>query len=104
MFRNIDNNLIDWVMNRKVLRFNHRWGVAPDKFRRLRRISRKLRITSTGLDREGKEFVNSFEGIKYPLYGVQYHPEKNKFNFKHREIDHSQNSIMFSKFLYLYYR
>jgi hypothetical protein len=44
--------------------------VSPDKFRRLRRISRKLRITSKGYDKEGNEFVNSFEGIKYPLYGV----------------------------------
>ena len=28
-------------------------------------------------DKSNREFVSSFESKKYPIYGVQFHPEKN---------------------------
>jgi len=39
-----------------------------------------FKITSYGNDRDGKEFVATVEGLKYPVFGVQFHPEEMPYN------------------------
>ncbi len=36
------------------------------------------KIVSYNYDRKGKVFVSTIEGIDYPFYGVQWHPERAK--------------------------
>jgi anthranilate/para-aminobenzoate synthase component II len=38
-------------------------------------------VLSTNADRKGKVFVSSIEAKQYPIYGVQYHPERVQFEF-----------------------
>ncbi|GMI53573.1 hypothetical protein TeGR_g4793 [Tetraparma gracilis] len=38
-------------------------------------------VLSTNLDRNGREFVSSFEHATRPIYGTQFHPEKNPFEY-----------------------
>jgi gamma-glutamyl hydrolase len=64
-------------------------------------------ITSTNFDRDGRPFVSSIEGKKFPFYGVQYHPEKNNFEYglrpgtliPYEAIDHSSDAVYSSMFL-----
>jgi GMP synthase-like glutamine amidotransferase len=46
----------------------------------------------------GTEFISSFEHKKYPFYGVQFHPEKNAFEWKVESIPHSAESILAQQF------
>lgn len=46
----------------------------------------------------GTEFISSFEHNKYPFYGVQFHPEKNAFEWKIESIPHSAESILIQQF------
>jgi hypothetical protein len=46
----------------------------------------------------GTEFISSFEHKKYPFYGVQFHPEKNAFEWKLQSIPHSAESILVEQF------
>lgn len=53
-----------------------------ESFKNNRNISKTFHITGTYYNSSNATFVASFEGNKYPIYGVQYHPEKNPFEFK----------------------
>jgi anthranilate/para-aminobenzoate synthase component II len=47
---------------------------------------------------EGTEFISSTEHKVYPFYGVQFHPEKNAFEWKIKSIPHSADAIMVEQF------
>ena len=38
-------------------------------------------MLSTNKDRQGSEFVSMIEAFKYPIFGSQWHPEKNNFEW-----------------------
>ena len=47
---------------------------------------------SWNYDRKGLKYVSSIEAWKYPFIGVQFHPEKNIYEWSYREprIPHSK--------------
>jgi anthranilate/para-aminobenzoate synthase component II len=49
-------------------------------------------------EHNGTEFISSFEHKNYPFYGVQFHPEKNAFEWKFEAIPHSALSILAAQF------
>jgi hypothetical protein len=50
-------------------------------------------------DSQGLEFVSSFEHKKYPIYGVQFHPEKNAFEWKKTNNNpHTANAILVQQY------
>lgn len=83
---------------------NHVMGVQPSVFTANDALSTMFQITSTNTDRQGKMFVSSIESNLYPFYGVQYHPEKNPYEFAtfhgtdipYESINHSPDAIHFS--------
>lgn len=45
-------------------------------------------------DKNNKEFISAVESKEFPIWGVQFHPEKNPFELKdHIEAAHSPGSI-----------
>ena len=55
---------------------------------------RVLSVTSY----EGIEFISSTEHRVYPFYGVQFHPEKNAFEWTIESIPHSADAILVEQF------
>jgi gamma-glutamyl hydrolase len=49
-------------------------------------------------EHNGSEFISSFEHKKYPFYGVQFHPEKNAFEWNIASIPHSAEAILAEQF------
>jgi hypothetical protein len=47
---------------------------------------------------KGIEFISSIEHKAYPFYGVQFHPEKNAFEWKTESIPHSADAILVGQF------
>merc|ERR1712046_419945 len=60
---------------------NHKCGVTPAQYANNSRLQSTVRVLSTNMDRKGVEFISSVEGITAPIYAVQYHPEKNIFEW-----------------------
>jgi hypothetical protein len=67
-------------------------------------------VTSINHDANGRPFVSTIEPKdpdRFPIYGVQYHPEKNAFeyatypgtNIPYENIDHSEAGVAFSMHL-----
>lgn len=76
----------------------HNLGVDPDDYDKYPRLKSFFKITSLGTDLDGKVFVNTVESPKYPVYAVQFHPEKIAFdNDPNDDIPQSLEAILISQ-------
>ncbi|GFH53388.1 hypothetical protein CTEN210_09864 [Chaetoceros tenuissimus] len=70
------------MLSLKNITFNfHQNGIEPETFAKHEKLQKFFKITSYNYDLNGRPFVSSIESIQYPIYGVQYHPEKNAFEY-----------------------
>jgi gamma-glutamyl hydrolase len=58
---------------------NHHYGIWTDHFKSDPTLSSFFNLLSNNNDRNGHEFVSTIESSQYPIYGTQWHPEKNQF-------------------------
>ncbi|XP_074029676.1 gamma-glutamyl hydrolase isoform X1 [Leptinotarsa decemlineata] len=83
--KNVTYNQHQYCLTEEVLNNN---GVLTD-----------WNILSTNRDASNVEFISTMENRKYPFYGVQYHPEKNIFEFKDGVgIPHTIEAVQVSQF------
>ncbi|KAL7575321.1 hypothetical protein ACA910_001840 [Epithemia clementina (nom. ined.)] len=91
---------------------NHEFGITPERFLNNANLSQTFAITSINHDDLGRPFVSTIEPNKkaspnswLPFYGVQFHPEKNAFEYgvypdmpavPFENIDHSPIGIAYS--------
>jgi gamma-glutamyl hydrolase len=61
----------------KVTMNNHHYGIYTEHFQATEALTSFYDMTSVNKDRNGVEFVSTMEAFNYPIYGVQWHPEKN---------------------------
>lgn len=65
--------------NAKVTMNNHVWGISLDDFNKF--LTNDFHLISTNTDPQGRVFVSTMQHKKYPIVGLQWHPEKNNFEF-----------------------
>ena len=77
----------------------HKYGFEPELYNKYKIFSDFFNINSFGYDRNGKKFIGSVEAKKYPIYAVQYHPEKVKYdrNIPSNSIVNSKEAFEMSK-------
>lgn len=105
-----DPTIYTTVVEKPVTLNNHKQGVDPGLFLQNDKLTAVWNITSINHDKNGRPFVSTIEPVdpyRFPLYGVQYHPEKNGFeyttfpgtNIPYEAIDHSEEGVDFSLYL-----
>jgi len=95
---------IDTFANREIAPHFHIFCLHKDTFQASPALHSEFRILSTAYDSEGNEFVDIFESKKYPFYGVQFHPEKNAFEWSSSlSICHDPDAILASQALILFF-
>jgi gamma-glutamyl hydrolase len=100
MPENIRSILADRQLN--VTMNNHHWGVSPANFDKY--LGSQFNLISTNEDRLGQTFVSSMQHKLYPVLGVQWHPEKNNFEYAmsgdsfHEAIPHTLEAVLTSQF------
>ncbi|KAL8046682.1 hypothetical protein ABFX02_08G192716 [Erythranthe guttata] len=72
---------------------NHSYGISPAKFRRDKRLDSFFKILATSRDKKGKDYVSTVQARNYPVTAVQWHPEKNAFEWGLSEIPHSEDAV-----------
>lgn len=72
---------------------NHLFGISPQKFSANGLLSSFFRVLTTSPDKNSKIYVSTVEGRKYPVTGVQWHPEKNAFEWGVSSIPHSSEAV-----------
>lgn len=54
---------------------------------------------STNKDWNNFEFISTIEHRRYPFYGVQFHPEKNLYEWvRNKNISHTPNAILAAQY------
>jgi len=74
----IDKRIVKRIQREKCTLNNHFMGITPKKFKRIKSINNFYKIIGTSKDRKGREFIAILEARNYPLYGVQWHPERSQ--------------------------
>lgn len=111
-----DNSIYNAVTKHNVTMNNHHIGLPPKAFASTPELFKRWKVTSVNLDLNGKPFVSTLEPIdpiSFPVYGVQYHPEKNAFeygldfhdgnNVPYEAIDHSPAGLTVSIHMATYF-
>lgn len=62
-------------------------------------LDHTFRIISENYDKNGVKFISSLEHVSKPFYGLQFHPEKNIYEWiSGKNIPHSSKAIMASQY------
>lgn len=106
----VDPTTYATVAEKAVTMNSHHQGIEPDQFAAFPTLTKQWAVTSVNHDKNGRPFVSTIEPLdpqRFPLYGVQYHPEKNAFeyasapgtNTPYENIDHSEEGVAFSIYM-----
>ncbi|KAJ4454700.1 putative Gamma-glutamyl hydrolase A [Paratrimastix pyriformis] len=72
----------------------HHYGITPDDFYNDRVLPGFYRVLATNADTQGRRFISMVEGRKYPVYGLQWHAERNQYEWGTGEkLDHSVEAV-----------
>uniref|UniRef100_A0A8C3IA32 folate gamma-glutamyl hydrolase n=1 Tax=Chrysemys picta bellii TaxID=8478 RepID=A0A8C3IA32_CHRPI len=94
MFQNFPDDLLQKLATEPLTAHFHKWSLSMKNFRKNEKLHNFYKVLTTNTD--GKiEFASSMEGTyKYPIYGVQWHPEKSPFEWKNVSgIPHSPSAV-----------
>jgi len=102
LYGNADPKILSILADPKtpVTMNNHVDGVEPSTYSSNSKLSSFFNVLSTNVDRKGREFVSGWESKKYPIYGIQWHPEKNPFEWNLQEsLPHSPEAVMVAQYM-----
>lgn len=82
----------------KNLTYNyHRYCLFEDVLKN-NNILKDWNIISKNKDINGLEFVSTMEHARYPFFGIQFHPEKNPFEFKKAAVPHCPEAVELAQY------
>uniref|UniRef100_A0A336MIE1 folate gamma-glutamyl hydrolase n=1 Tax=Culicoides sonorensis TaxID=179676 RepID=A0A336MIE1_CULSO len=98
LFRNASKEIIEDLKRKPVTSNFHRFCVT-EKALQEAGIADNWRVMSTNYDWNGFLFISTMEHTKYPFYGVQFHPEKNIYEWvRNKNITHTKEAIRASQY------
>eukprot|EP01134_Creolimax_fragrantissima_P006050 CFRG6050T1 len=100
MFAHAPESVMKNLATEAITSNEHVMGVTPKRFAINKKLNDFFKVLSVNKDRQGISFVSAIEAREYPIFGIQFHPEKNLFEFQaHHDTSHTYNAI--SAALYL---
>ncbi|XP_063698972.1 gamma-glutamyl hydrolase-like [Culicoides brevitarsis] len=98
LFSVAPKEVIEDLRTKPVTSNFHQYCVT-EKAMKEAQIAENWRVMSTNLDWNGFEFISTIEHVKYPFYGVQFHPEKNLYEWiRNKNITHTKESTRTSQY------
>uniref|UniRef100_U5EYI6 folate gamma-glutamyl hydrolase n=1 Tax=Corethrella appendiculata TaxID=1370023 RepID=U5EYI6_9DIPT len=98
MFKNASKRIIEILSTEPVTSNFHQYCVTERNMSALN-LDREWRIMSTNRDWNGLEFISTIEHKTMPFYGIQFHPEKNIYEWvRNKNISHTANAIRSSQY------
>lgn len=98
MFSNISDNVAKILKTENVTSNQHRYCITEKALQHVG-VKDKFRILSLNYDLDGIQFISSLEHKDYPFYGLQFHPEKNLYEWQiGKKIPHGKNAIEIAQY------
>jgi gamma-glutamyl hydrolase len=104
LFSKASTFIMETLAKENVTMNNHHYGIYPEHFANTASLSSFFSVLSTNQDRQGVSFVSTIEAFDYPIYGTQWHPEKNTFEWgktngiPNEAINHSPSAIAVAQY------
>ncbi|XP_043363738.1 gamma-glutamyl hydrolase isoform X2 [Dermochelys coriacea] len=93
MFKNFPDFLLRKLATESLTAHFHHWSLSMQNFTQNEKLRNFYKILTTNTHAD-VEFISTMEAHKYPIYGVQWHPEKNPFEWKNSSgIPHSASAM-----------
>ncbi|CAF3504123.1 unnamed protein product [Rotaria socialis] len=87
-------NIKNALQNDSTTANYHNFCMRPTNFSADPILSTFYKMLTISSDLEGKTFVSTIESRRYPVFGVQWHPEKNGFEWRvNTTIPHTSNAV-----------
>ena len=99
--RYFDDKEVEEMENQHIFYFNHEHAFFVNQFTENEVLARKYRVIAQTYSRNSPDsnpIVAVIESKKYPIYGVQFHPEKNEFESKVKVERDTQALAILTKF------
>ncbi|CAI5649918.1 gamma-glutamyl hydrolase isoform X1 [Oreochromis niloticus] len=97
MFNSFPDELINALTQEPLTGNFHHYGITVKDFQENEMLQSFFTILSTNIAKNGAHFVSTFEGKRYPFYGVQWHPEVNRFQwYRKANFPHSRHAVQLS--------
>lgn len=98
LFGNASNDTIQILKTKNVTVNLHKYCITEHSLN-AHGVAREFRVTSYNMDNNGLQFISSLEHKQYPFYGLQFHPEKNLYEWKlNLKIPHSFNAVQVGQY------
>ncbi|CAM9505195.1 unnamed protein product [Discosporangium mesarthrocarpum] len=105
MFSGIPKDILEEASTKPLAFNNHHMGVEPEAFLESP-LADLFRVITINFDRTRRGYISGIEGFDWPIYGIQWHPEKSQFEWgydedgtPHQIINHSDSSVQLSQAL-----
>ncbi|KAB0400754.1 hypothetical protein E2I00_018349, partial [Balaenoptera physalus] len=93
MFQNFPADLLLSLAVEPLTANFHKWSLSVKNFTMNEKLKAFFNILTTNTDGY-TEFISTMEGYQYPVYGVQWHPEKAPYEWgKLKGISHAPNAV-----------
>uniref|UniRef100_A0A8C3PN03 folate gamma-glutamyl hydrolase n=1 Tax=Calidris pygmaea TaxID=425635 RepID=A0A8C3PN03_9CHAR len=93
LFRNFPGDVLHAFATEPLTSNFHKWSLSMENFTKNEKLRNFYNVLTTNTDGE-VEFISTMEAYEYPIYGVQWHPEKNLFEWKNSPgIPHSPSAV-----------
>ncbi|KAM9361114.1 gamma-glutamyl hydrolase [Symphorus nematophorus] len=100
MFDSFPDELMKALTDEPLTGNFHHYGVTVMTFQENEKLQNFFSVLSTNVAENGAHFVSTIEGKRYPFYGVQWHPEVNRFQWNRKlNFPHSRHAVQLSALL-----
>ena len=100
IFRGLPKKLAKEAMKTFSTYHYHVYSLSAKFMRESKRLREFYRIVATDVDVDGLEYVSVMEAKNYPIYSMQFHPEKIQFEWNPQEsIPHTSTAIQLSQYI-----
>ncbi|XP_025152457.1 chitobiosyldiphosphodolichol beta-mannosyltransferase isoform X2 [Harpegnathos saltator] len=98
LFKHAPLDIVEILKLERVTANYHQFCVTEESLRRVNLIN-EFRVMSLNHDKLGQEFISTLEHKNYPFYGMQFHPEKNIYEWKTgKNIPHGINATRVAQY------
>lgn len=104
LFGTARKSIVNIFSSQPVAANFHHFCVTPENFRNFG-LDKSYKLLSTSFDPEANvTYVSAVEGKHYPFFGVQFHPEKNIYEWTKKEnLPHSPDAIEAAQYLAMFF-
>uniref|UniRef100_A0AAQ6A4M4 folate gamma-glutamyl hydrolase n=1 Tax=Amphiprion ocellaris TaxID=80972 RepID=A0AAQ6A4M4_AMPOC len=100
MFEGFPDKLMTALTQEPLTGNFHHFGVTVQNFQENKKLNSFFSLLSTNVAENGAHFISTIEGKRYPFYGVQWHPEVNRFQWdRKKNYPHSARAVQLSSLL-----